>query len=62
MRSARIEVATSEEDFDTSVAYTITVRVRNWLGQVFQTLVCRSVIYRLYNALFTSHDESLMFL
>jgi len=34
LRSARVEVPTDDEDFDTAMSYTIFVTVTNWLGQV----------------------------
>ena len=34
MKSSRVEVAKDDEDFDTAMSYTITVTVRNYLGQV----------------------------
>lgn len=34
MKSSRVEVPKDDEDFDTAMSYTITVTVRNYLGQV----------------------------
>ena len=34
MRASRMEVPIDDEDFDTAMSYTITLAVRNYLGQV----------------------------
>ena len=51
LQASRVEVLTDDEDVDTSVAYTITVTVRNYLGQVVVFLYRdkRYVIWRAIN-------------
>lgn len=43
LKASRVEVPTDDEDFDTAMSYTITVQVRNYLGQVHPLLIGRSM-------------------
>ena len=37
LKASRVEVPVDDEDFDTAMSYTISVTVRNYLGQVIRT-------------------------